>query len=91
MRVVRTESFKADAVRLALSSGRTREQVAKDLGVGKSTLGKWVAEHKETDLMAGPHDDLAKENNRLRLENRLLREEREVLKKAAIFFAKEKN
>jgi transposase len=38
-------------------------------------------------MMIWPHDDLAKENTRLRTENRLLREERDVLKKAAIFFA----
>lgn len=87
MGMKRTDDFKADAVRLALAGGRPRKQLAADLGIGHSTLGKWVSIHQEKDLMAGPHDDLAKENTRLRTENRLLREERDVLKKAAIFFA----
>jgi transposase len=56
----RTEEFKADAVRLALSSGRPRRQLANDLGVGFSTLNKWVTTHLEADLMSGPHEDLAK-------------------------------
>jgi len=83
----KTAEFRADAVRLALNGGRSRRQLAKDLGVGFSTLNKWVAEYQQADLMSGPHDDLAKENARLRAENRLLKEERDVLKKAAIFFA----
>ena len=37
------EDFKREAVRLALSSGLTRKQVAADLGIGLSTLGKWIA------------------------------------------------
>jgi transposase len=50
------------------------------LGVSVSTLGKWVQQHQNDDLMSGPHEDVEKENARLRKENRLLREEREVLK-----------
>lgn len=69
----RTEEFKADAVRLALAGGRSRRQLAHDLGVGFSTLNKWVAAHQQTDLLSGPHEDLAKENARLRAEVRLLR------------------
>ena len=65
----------------------TRPQLSSDLGVGLSTLNKWVQQHQHDDLMSGPHEDVAKENTRLRKEVRLLREEREVLKKAAIFFA----
>ena len=65
----------------------TRPQVSSDLGVGLSTLNKWVQQHQHDDLMSGPHEDVEKENTRLRKEVRLLREEREVLKKATIFFA----
>ena len=65
----------------------TRPQLSSDLGVGLSTLNKWVQQHQHDDLMSGPHEDVEKENTRLRKEVRLLREEREVLKKAAIFFA----
>lgn len=85
-----TEKFRRDAVRMALTSGLTRPQLASDLGVGVSTLNKWVQKHQHDDLMSGPHEDIEKENARLRKENRLLREEREVLKKATAFFASQK-
>lgn len=83
----KTEEFRRDAVNMALTSGLTRPQLASDLGVGVSTLNKWVQKHQHEELMLGPHDDLEKENTRLRKELRLACEEREVLKKAAIFFA----
>ena len=82
-----TEEFRRDAVRIATTSGLTRPQIASDLGVGLSTLNKWVQKHQHEDLMSGPHEDVEKENSRLRKEVRLLCEERETLKKAAIFFA----
>ena len=69
---------------LATTSGLTRPQLSSDLGVGLSTLNKWVQQHQHDDLMSGPHEDVEKENTRLRKKVRLLREEREVLKKAAI-------
>ena len=75
-----SEEFKQEAVRIALTSGLPRARVASDLGVGKSTLGKWVSEYRPTDLVAAPQADLARENERLRLENRILKEEREILK-----------
>ncbi|WP_222927467.1 IS3 family transposase [Qipengyuania marisflavi] len=76
-----TEEFKREAVRIALASGLSRRRVASDLGVGLSTLGKWVAQYRPTDLVAAPQADLARENERLRLENRILKEEREIFKK----------
>jgi len=79
-----TDEFRRDAVRMAMTSGLTRPQLSSDLGVGLSTLNKWVQQHQHDDLMSGPHEDVEKENTRLRKEVRLLREEREVLKKAAI-------
>jgi len=79
-----TEEFRRDAVRIATTSGLTRPQIASDLGVGLSTLNKWVQKHQHDDLMSGPHEDVERENTRLRKEVRLLREEREILKKAAI-------
>lgn len=85
-----TEEFKREAVRIALSSGLARRRVASDLGVGKSTLGKWLAQYRAPDVMPAPQGDLARENERLRLENRVLREEREILKKATQFFASQK-
>lgn len=82
-----TDEFRRDAVRIATTSGLTRPQAASDLGVGLSTLNKWVQRHQHDDLMSGPHQDVEQENARLRKEVRLLREEREILKKATIFFA----
>ncbi len=90
MSINRTPEFRAESVRLALTSGLPRAQVADDLGIGLSTLGKWVANHKHIELMAGPHDDKDKELARLRKENRILREERDILKKATAFFASQK-
>jgi len=85
-----TDEFRRDAVRMAMASGLTRPQLASDLGVGVSTLNKWVQKHQRDDLMSGPHEDVEKENERLRKEVHLLREEKEILKKATIFFAGQK-
>jgi transposase len=84
-----TEDFKQEAVRLTSTSGRTIAQVADDLGVGLSTLTRWIRKYREADLLAGPHEDLNKELARLRKENEILRQEREILKRAATFFARE--
>ena len=87
MGLKRTDEFRQDAVRMALSSGLTRKQVADDLGVGMSTLNKWITAHRDTNVVSQEDLDLAKENERLRREIRLLKEEREILKKATQFFA----
>jgi transposase len=82
-------AFRQEAVRILASSGRTIRSVADDLGVGVSSLGKWKRDLDRAELMAGPHDDVQKELARLRRENELLRAERDLLKKATAFFAKE--
>lgn len=82
--------FRKEAVRIVLTSGLTRKQIASDLGVGVSTLNKWVQKHQHEDLLSGPHKDVEKENERLRKENRILKEERDILKKATAFFASQK-
>jgi transposase len=83
------DAFRREAVRILASSGRTIRAVAEDLGVGVSSLGKWKRTFEREDLMAGPHEDVTKELARLRRENELLRAERDLLKKATAFFAKE--
>jgi transposase len=88
-RRVYDEAFRREAVRILLTSGRTIEQVAHDLGIGLSSLKTWKARMKEAELLSGPHDDVHKELARLRRENELLRAERDLLKKATAFFAKE--
>ena len=87
MGLKRTDEFRQDAVRIALTSGLTRKQVADDLGVGMSTLNKWITAYRDTDVVSKEDLDLAEENERLRREIRLLTEEREILKKATQFFA----
>jgi transposase len=87
MRLTRTDEFRKDAVRIALTSGLTRKQVADDLGVGMSTLNKWITAHRDTDVVSKEDLGLAQENDRLRRENRILKEERDILKKATQFFA----
>lgn len=87
MGTARTEEFRKDAVRIALTSGLSRQQVADDLGVGKSTLNKWVTAHRDTDVVSSEDRDLAAENERLRREIRILKEERDILKKATQYFA----
>lgn len=86
----RTDEFRSDAVRIALTSGLTRKQVASYLGIGLSTLNKWVTAHRDTEVVSNKDLDLARENERLRRENRILKEEREILKKATQFFAGQK-
>ena len=93
MALKQTEEFRREAVRIALSSGLSRTRVAADLGIGKSTLSHWISQYRSSDLTATVSEtqmDLARENERLRLENRVLREERDILKKATQFFASQK-
>jgi transposase len=83
------DAFRREAVRILATSGRTIKQVADDLGIGESSLGKWKRNLERAELMAGPHEDVTKELARLRRENELLRAERDLLKKATAFFARE--
>ena len=85
-----SDEFKRDAGRIALTSGLTRRQVASDLGVGLSTLNKWVKVVSDEASAPGPDQNLVRENERLRREIRVLKEERELPKKATMFFAAQK-
>jgi len=85
-----TDEFKAGAVRLVLEEGKTVGQVARDLDLTETALREWVNRaradrtHGRTGLTTAEREELA----RLRRENRELRTERDILKKAAAFFAK---
>ena len=87
-----TPEFKAEAVRLVESSGRSVHSVAADLGVVPKSLHTWVTQAR-IDAGSGPPGALTTEEKAelaaLRKKNRILKEEREILKKAAAFFAKE--
>ena len=82
-----TPEFRAEAVRAALTSGLPRKQVAADFGVGFSTLSRWIQHDRRNPEKPAAQSDLEREVAELRKENRMLREERDVLKKATQFFA----
>ncbi len=87
-----TQECQDEAVRLVETSGRSRREIAQDLGVGLSTLRHWIDRRRERPIEHPPEDrqeDMAAELKRLRRENEILRQEREILKKATAFFAKE--
>ena len=73
-----TDEFRRDAVRMATTSGLTGPQLSSDLGVGLSTLNKWVQQHQHDDLMSGSHEGFEKENKRSRKGIWLLRGYRAV-------------
>src|SRR5690606_4647892 len=64
MAATHSEEFKRDAVRIALTSGLTRRQVASDLGVGLSTLGKWIRALSDEAKAPDRDADLLRENER---------------------------
>jgi transposase len=82
--------FRQEAVRLLKRSGKSVPQLASELGVSPQSLRNWA---RQIDIDEGRRDGLnsdeREELRRLRRENRILAEEREILKKAAAFFAKD--
>jgi len=82
-----TEEFRVEAVRVALTSGLPRKQVAADFGIGFSTLNRWIQQYRRNPEKPTVQSDLEREIAELRKENRMLREERDVLQKATVFFA----
>jgi len=83
--------FRAEAVELIRSGSKSIAELSRDLGVTDQTLRNWL---RQANLDAGRrHDGLTtgerEELRRLRSENRTLRMERDLLKKAAVFFAKD--
>ena len=86
-----TEEFRSGAVRLVLDEGKTVGAVARELDLTASSLGNWVrhARADRTQGKTGLTTEERAELARLRKENRILQEEREILKKATAFFAKQ--
>jgi transposase len=87
------EEFRREAVQLALSTNDSRAAVARRLGVNETTLRNWVAaqlaeEARQADPLAVTASEF-EELRRLRKENAELRTEREILRKAAAYFAQE--
>lgn len=88
-----SREFKLEAVKLVVERGVSVAQAAKDLDVHENVLRKWVREAKADPLHAFPGQGVMKpemaELERLRKENTKLKMERDLLKKAAAYFAKE--
>lgn len=87
-----TAQFKKDAVQLVIEHELPVAQVARDLGIGESSLTRWVAKaraHGAASLTGTLQSSEQEELQRLRRENQILRQEKEILKKAAVFFARE--
>ena len=87
--------FRREAVRLVVTTGKPMAQVAKDLGISDKTLGNWVRTDRANlarDSAPGALAESEREElRRLRAENRELKVEREILRKAAAYFARETN
>jgi transposase len=87
-----TREFKLEAVRLSESSEKTVAQIARDLGVPERVLYRWRHELREQQEQAFPgkghQSELEEENHRLRRELELLKQEREILKKAVAIFSR---
>jgi len=85
-----TSEFKAHTVELIRASGKSVGEVCRDLDLTETAVRRWLT---QADVDAGQRDGLTtaerEELSRLRRENRVLRDERDILKKAAAFFAKE--
>ena len=89
-----TEEFKESAVNLCLeNSDKSISSIAKDLGLNKGTLSVWVREYKERHNIKSSkeikEESLEEENKRLKKELALAKQERDILKKATAYFAKE--
>jgi transposase len=84
-----TEDFKRDAVALVTEQGYKPSEAARSLGIGDNLVRRWKREFEEEASGAQLGADDREELKRLRKENRLLKMEKEILKKASAYFAKE--
>jgi transposase len=86
-----TREFKQQAVALFETSGKSKTQIARDLGISDSALSKWCKEFGEQGEKAFPgkghQTPIEEENKKLKRENEILRQERDILKKAMSIFA----
>ncbi len=87
-REIYTIEFRQEAVRLALSGEKSIARTARDLGINESTLHTWIGKYRDDVVPTVERKlDRAQEFLNLQKENRRLKEERDILKKAAAYFA----
>lgn len=90
-----TKEFKEEAVKLVTEQGYRVSEAARNLGINENMLSRWKQEQRDQDEIGSTSFDspqsMATEIKRLEKENKRLKMEREILKKAAAFFAKESN
>jgi transposase len=95
-----TKEFRDETVQLILSSDKSAMQIAKDLGINDKTIYNWIKIYKNENNINTPinetknqkkssQDELLAELKQLRTENKILKQERDILKKATVYFAKE--
>ena len=85
-----SDEYKAEVVELCRTSDKSIPEVARDLGLGGTAVRRWVAQADiDADRRPGMTSQEHTELVQLRKENRVLREERDILKRATVFFAKE--
>ena len=84
-----TKEFKEEAAKLVIEGGYTQAEASKNLGVANKNLSRWVAGAKGASTQQSTKAPESIELSRLKKENQQLRLEREILKKAAAFFANE--
>ena len=93
-----TQEFKDSTIQLALNSEKSAIQIAKELGMSEKTLYGWLRDYRKkhnlpyntnTTKKPSTTESLEEENRRLRKELATLKKEKEILKKAAAYFAKE--
>ena len=88
-----TREFKLDAISLVLEQNYTRTEAAKNLGLNANVLGRWIKEHQNDDGQAfrgnGKLTPEQEEIRKLKAQVKRLEMEKEILKKATVFFAKE--
>ena len=87
-----TDAFKTEAVRLVRESGRPVAQLARELGIPDHVLYRWVSRQRQAHAQGTTPATLREEREEvatLKRENLLLRQERDFLKRAAAFFARE--
>jgi len=84
-----TEEFKRDAIAQVTGRGHSVRDVSKRLGVSTKSLYDWIKQYSKPESVLQEEANLARENRRLKSELMRVTEERDILKKAAAYFAKE--